>query len=82
MISSTKGATGHLLGASGSIEAIFAILSIADNVVPGTLNFERVDAGLEHEFGILDHVRNEARSVRVDSAMSNSFGFGYASGCG
>ena len=70
-MSSTKSATGHLLGAAGAIESIFSILAIRDGVVPPTLNLEnpsRVSA--------IDRVAKEAQERRVDVALSNSFGFG------
>jgi 3-oxoacyl-[acyl-carrier-protein] synthase II len=70
-MSSTKSATGHLLGAAGAIEAIFSILAIRDSVVPPTLNLDspsRVSA--------IDRVAKQAQERRVDVALSNSFGFG------
>ena len=70
-MSSTKSATGHLLGAAGAIEAIFSIMAIRDNVAPPTLNLDnpsRVSA--------IDRVANEAQPRRIDVALSNSFGFG------
>lgn len=70
-ISSTKGATGHLLGASGGIEAIACILAIRNNTLPPTLNLENPDAECD-----LDYVPRTPRDKRVRHAMSNSFGFG------
>jgi 3-oxoacyl-[acyl-carrier-protein] synthase II len=70
-MSSTKSATGHLLGAAGAVEAIFSILSLRDQVVPPTLNLGETDA----ETGI-DLVAREAKARRVRFALSNSFGFG------
>ena len=70
-MSSTKSATGHLLGAAGAIEAIFSIMAIRDGVIPPTLNLEnpsRVSA--------IDRVAKQAQERRVDVALSNSFGFG------
>ena len=70
-MSSTKSATGHLLGAAGAIEGIFSILAIRDGVAPPTLNLDhpsRVSA--------IDRVAKEAQSRRIDVALSNSFGFG------
>lgn len=70
-ISSTKGATGHLLGASGGIEAIASILAIRNNTLPPTLNLEHPDEKCD-----LDYVPRVARDKRTRIAMSNSFGFG------
>ncbi len=70
-MSSTKSMTGHLLGASGGLEAIFAIKSIEDGIVPPTINYETPDDECD-----LDYVPNEARKHDVKVAMSNSLGFG------
>ena len=70
-LSSTKSATGHLLGAAGAVEAIFSLLALRDSVLPPTLNLHDPDP----EFG-LDLVPLEARSKRIRYALSNSFGFG------
>src|SRR6266487_3353238 len=70
-ISSTKGATGHCLGASGAIEAIFSVLSIRDGKLPPTINYEVADPQCD-----LDYIPNEARDADVRIAVSNSFGFG------
>ncbi len=70
-MSSTKSATGHLLGAAGAVEAIFTILSLRDQVVPPTLNLENPDEGCD-----LDLVPLTAKKRVVRYAMSNSFGFG------
>jgi 3-oxoacyl-[acyl-carrier-protein] synthase II len=70
-ISSTKGATGHCLGAAGAIEAIFSLLAIRDGVLPPTINLETHDPSCD-----LDYVPNEARRADVRTAVSNSFGFG------
>lgn len=70
-MSSTKSATGHLLGAAGAVEAIFATLAIRDNIVPPTLNLDNP----ERETAI-DLVPKKARARDVDVAVSNSFGFG------
>ncbi len=70
-ISSTKSAVGHLLGAAGSVEAIFSILAINDNVCPPTLNLENPSEGCD-----LNFVPKTAQQRRVDIALSNSFGFG------
>ncbi|MCD2254792.1 beta-ketoacyl-ACP synthase II [Listeria marthii] len=70
-ISSTKSMTGHTLGASGGIEAIFALLSIRDNIIAPTIHLENQD-----EVCDLDYVPNVARETEVNVALSNSFGFG------
>lgn len=71
-VSSTKSMTGHLLGAAGSVEAIFAILSLRDQVAPPTTNLFNLDAECEG----LDYVPHHARPMKMEIAMSNSFGFG------
>ena len=70
-MSSTKSATGHLLGAAGAIEAIFSILAIRDGVAPPTLNLERPSRD-----SVIDRVAKAAQERRIDTALSNSFGFG------
>ena len=70
-ISSTKSMTGHLLGGAGALESLVCILAIRDGVVPPTINYTTPDPECD-----LDYVPNEARSVKVDKAMTNSFGFG------
>jgi 3-oxoacyl-[acyl-carrier-protein] synthase II len=70
-MSSTKSATGHLLGAAGAIEAIFSILAIRDGVVPPTLNLREPSRA-----SVIDRVALTAQERRVDVALSNSFGFG------
>ncbi len=70
-MSSTKSATGHLLGAAGAIEAIFSILAIRDGVAPPTLN---LDAPSRES--VIDRVPHEAQRRRIRVALSNSFGFG------
>ncbi len=70
-MSSTKSATGHLLGAAGAIEAIYAIKSINDQIVPPTLNLEEPDEGCD-----IDLVPKHAKQRKVRYALSNSFGFG------
>jgi 3-oxoacyl-[acyl-carrier-protein] synthase II len=70
-ISSTKGATGHCLGAAGAVEAIFSLLAIRDGVLPPTINLDTPDPTCD-----LDYIPNEARRADVRTAVSNSFGFG------
>jgi 3-oxoacyl-[acyl-carrier-protein] synthase II len=70
-MSSTKSAIGHLLGAAGSVEAIFSILAIRDGVVPPTLNLENPSPSCD-----IDLVAKQAKERKVEYALSNSFGFG------
>jgi len=70
-MSSTKSATGHLLGAAGSVEAIFSALAIRDNVAPPTLNLD--NPSVETRIDLVPHVKREKP---IDVALSNSFGFG------
>ncbi len=70
-MSSTKSATGHLLGAAGAVESIFSLLAIRDGVVPPTLNLENPSRE-----SVIDRVPLQAQERRVDIALSNSFGFG------
>ncbi|HEV8034101.1 beta-ketoacyl-ACP synthase II [Yoonia sp.] len=70
-MSSTKSATGHLLGAAGAIEAIFSILAIRDQVAPPTINLDNVDCET-----VVDLCANEKKPAKIDIALSNSFGFG------
>ncbi len=70
-MSSTKSAIGHLLGAAGSVEAIFSILAIRDSIVPPTLNLDNPSAGCD-----IDLVPHKAKQRPVRAALSNSFGFG------
>ena len=70
-MSSTKSATGHLLGASGGVEAIFTVLSIVNSIAPPTIHLQEQDEACD-----LDYVPNEARQMNINYAMSNSFGFG------
>lgn len=72
-ISATKSMTGHLLGAAGAIEAILAIKSITENIIPPTINIENLDPDIPHGMQI---VQKEAIQKKVSVAMSNSFGFG------
>ena len=70
-MSSTKSATGHLLGAAGAIEAIFCMLAIRDGIVPPTLNLDNPERET-----LVDLVPHKAKKKKVDIALSNSFGFG------
>jgi 3-oxoacyl-[acyl-carrier-protein] synthase II len=70
-ISSTKSMTGHLLGAAGGIEAVFTVLAMRDQVAPPTINLDNRDPACD-----LDFVPNVARKMRIEGALSNSFGFG------
>ena len=75
VMSSTKSMTGHLLGAAGGIEAIFTALAIRDQVAPPTINIINQDPDCD-----LDYAANEAREMKMDYAISNSFGFGGTNG--
>ena len=74
-VSSTKSMIGHLLGAAGSVEAIFTIRALTDQVVPPTINLDEPGEGCD-----LDYVPNEARQTSLDHAATNSFGFGGTNG--
>ncbi|MET0658108.1 MAG: beta-ketoacyl-ACP synthase II [Steroidobacteraceae bacterium] len=74
-VSSTKSMSGHLLGAAGAIEAIFSILALRDQVAPPTINLQNPGEGCD-----LDYVPNTARQMKIDVALSNSFGFGGTNG--
>jgi 3-oxoacyl-[acyl-carrier-protein] synthase II len=74
-VSSTKSMTGHLLGAAGGVEAIFSVLAIRDNVLPPTINLDNPSEGCD-----LDYVPHTARQAKVDTVLSNSFGFGGTNG--
>ena len=73
--SCTKSMVGHLLGAAGAVEAIFSVLAIRDNIAPPTINLDNPDPGCR-----LDYVPNQARPMKIDVALSNSFGFGGTNG--
>ena len=75
-VSSTKGATGHCLGASGAVEAITSIFAVQRDVMPPTINYEHPDPECD-----LDYIPNEAREATVDVALSNNFGFGGHNAC-
>ena len=77
VVSSTKSMTGHLLGAAGSVEAVYSVLAIRDQIVPPTINLvnQDFDAGCD-----LDYCANEARKLTINAVASNSFGFGGTNG--
>jgi 3-oxoacyl-[acyl-carrier-protein] synthase II len=74
-VSSTKSMIGHLLGAAGAVEAIFSILAIRDQVAPPTINLDNPDAGCD-----LNFVPHTAQEIKIDTVLSNSFGFGGTNG--
>ena len=75
-VSSTKSQLGHLLGASGGVEFVVAVLTLLHNLIPPTINLDNPDPDCD-----LDYVPNKARELRVDRVMSNSFGFGGHNAC-
>lgn len=74
-VSSTKSMIGHLLGAAGAVEAVFSVLAIRDQVAPPTINLENPAEGCN-----LDYVPHTARNMKIEHALSNSFGFGGTNG--
>ena len=74
-LSSTKSMTGHLLGAAGAIEALFCVLSIRDQIVPPTINFEEGDEDPEIDYN-LNFTFNKPQKREINTALSNTFGFG------
>ena len=75
-VSSTKSMTGHLLGGAGGLEAGITVLAIRDQIAPPTINYEFPDPECD-----LDYVPNRARPMKIEYALSNSFGFGGTNGC-
>ena len=70
-VSSTKSMTGHLLGGAGGLEAIVAVKALCEGIVPPTINLDEPDEGCD-----LDYVPHKAKPMTVESALSNTFGFG------
>jgi 3-oxoacyl-[acyl-carrier-protein] synthase II len=77
MMSSTKSATGHLLGAAGAVEAIYSILAVRDGIIPPTLNLDNPSEGVAD----IDLVPHKAKEKKISVALSNSFGFGGTNAC-
>lgn len=74
-VSSTKSMTGHMLGAAGAVEAIISILAMRDQIAPPTINLDNPDEGCD-----LDFIPHTAREMKLDTVLSNSFGFGGTNG--
>ncbi|MBE0495983.1 MAG: beta-ketoacyl-ACP synthase II [Campylobacterales bacterium] len=75
LMSSTKGQIGHCLGAAGALEAVISLMAMRDSILPPTINYTTPDPECD-----LDYIPNEARSMKLDVVMSNSFGFGGTNG--
>ena len=75
-VSSTKSMTGHLLGGAGGLEAGITVLAIRDQIAPPTINLDNPDEGCD-----LDYIPHQARPMKIEYALSNSFGFGGTNGC-
>jgi 3-oxoacyl-[acyl-carrier-protein] synthase II len=75
-VSSTKSMTGHLLGGAGGLEAGITVLALRDQIAPPTMNLDNPDPLCD-----LDYIPNEARPMKIENALSNSFGFGGTNGC-
>ena len=75
-VNSTKGATGHMLGAAGAVEMILTAKALQTGIAPPTINLENPDPECD-----LDYVPNESREMEINAALSNSFGFGGHNAC-
>jgi len=75
-VSSTKSMTGHLLGGAGGLEAGITVMALRDQIAPPTINLDNPDEGCD-----LDYVPHTARPMKMEYALSNSFGFGGTNGC-
>jgi 3-oxoacyl-[acyl-carrier-protein] synthase II len=75
-VSSTKSMTGHALGAAGGIEAVFSVLTLHENKLLPTINYEVPDPDCD-----LDYIPNAPRDAKIDYVLSNSFGFGGTNAC-